>query len=150
MAERLHPHDPQRQARALEVIRATGRSLLWWQQAQSGGLGPEVALDTRLLLPDRAWLADRIDRRFEAMIRAGALEEVQALQAQGLPPGLPVMKALGVPPLLRHLEGKMTLEVAVQEAKRQTRAYAKRQLTWFAGGGQARGWLATATRLQLP
>lgn len=150
MAARLHPHDPQRQARALEVIRATGRSLLFWQQARSGGLSTDVTLDVRLLVPNRAWLADRIDRRFEAMMHAGALEEVRALKAQGLSPGLPVMKALGVPSLMRHLEGDISLGAAAEEAKQQTRAYAKRQLTWFSSGGQARGWLATATRLQLP
>ncbi|WP_448578592.1 tRNA (adenosine(37)-N6)-dimethylallyltransferase MiaA [Thermaurantiacus sp.] len=150
MAERLHPHDPQRQARALEVIRATGRSLLWWQQAQGDGLSPQVALDARLLLPDRAWLAERIDRRFDSMMAEGALEEARALLALGLPHDRPVMKALGVRPLIAHLHGRLPLAAAVEEAKRQTRAYAKRQLTWFAGGGQSRGWIATATRLQLP
>lgn len=148
MAARLHPQDPQRNARALEVIRATGRSLLEWQRQHSGGIGSDVALDARLLLPDRAALNARIDARFDAMMAAGALDEVRALLALDLPAGSPVLKALGVPPLARHLRGELALAAAVADAKRQTRAYAKRQRTWFASGGQARGWLSTAIRLR--
>lgn len=148
MAARLHPHDPQRNARALEVIRATGRSLGAWQQQVAGGIGDQVTLDAQLLLPDPADLAQRIDARFDAMMAAGALDEVRALVALGLSPDLPVMKALGVRPLVAYLEGRLPLEAALAAAKRQTRAYARRQRTWFASGGAARGWLATATRLQ--
>jgi tRNA dimethylallyltransferase len=149
MASRLHPNDPQRNARALEVLRATGRSLLVWQQApREGGLADRMALEALLLVAPRDLLAQRIDARFRAMMTAGALEEVRRLAAQDLPPGLPVMKALGVPPLLAHLRGLLPLEEAVATACRQTRAYAKRQRTWFESGGQSRGWLADATRLQ--
>jgi tRNA dimethylallyltransferase len=71
------------------------------------------------------------------MMAAGALEEVARLAARRLPPALPVMKALGVPPLLAHLEGRLPLADAIEAAKLETRRYAKRQLTWFASGGQA-------------
>ena len=73
----------------------------------------------------------RIDARFDGMIAAGALEEVRALAARRLDPELPAMKAHGVPWLIRHLDGEMTLTQAAAEAKRDTRQYTKRQATWF-------------------
>ncbi|MCS6987045.1 MAG: tRNA (adenosine(37)-N6)-dimethylallyltransferase MiaA [Sphingomonadaceae bacterium] len=146
MAARLHPGDRQRQARALEVVRATGRSLAHWHAERTGGIGPAVALDIHLLLPDRATLARRIDRRIDHMLQAGALEEVRRLAARGLAPDRPVMKALGVRPLLAHLAGATDLATAVARLRHETRAYAKRQRTWFATGGRARGWLAAARR----
>ena len=73
----------------------------------------------------------RIDRRFDAMLAAGALEEVRALDARGLDPLLPAMKAHGVPWLRRHLRGEMSLADAAAEGKKDTRHYAKRQATWF-------------------
>jgi len=82
-------------------------------------------------MPDRDALAHRIDARFDAMMAAGALEEVRALAARNLNPNLPAMKAHGVPWLIRHLNGEIALEQAVEEAKRDTRQYTKRQATWF-------------------
>jgi tRNA dimethylallyltransferase len=82
-------------------------------------------------MPDREELLRRIDARFDAMIAAGALEEVRALAARRLDPELPAMKAHGVPWLIRHLKGEMTLTQAAVEAKRDTRQYTKRQATWF-------------------
>ena len=73
----------------------------------------------------------RIDARFDAMVASGAIEEVQALAARGLDPNLPAMKAHGVPWLIRHLHGEISLEEAVEGAKRDTRQYTKRQATWF-------------------
>ncbi len=149
MAARLHPNDRQRNARALEVIRATGRSLADWQTGTSGGLRGEVTLEVALLLPPPGELARRIDARFEAMLAAGAVAEVERLAGRGLDPGLPAMKALGVRPLLGYLAGRWTLDEAVARAKRETGRYAKRQRTWFASGGQAR-LLAGARRLGMP
>jgi tRNA dimethylallyltransferase len=137
MAARLHPNDRQRTARALEVRRATGRSLADWQQQAAGGLRAEVSLEVHLRLPPREALYAACDARFDSMMEAGALAEVERLAARHLPPALPVMKALGVPPLLAHLAGRLLLEEAVAAAKLETRRYAKRQLTWFASGGQA-------------
>lgn len=150
LAARLHPNDRQRNARALEVIRATGRSLAQWQAATTGGIAGAVALEAMLLLPPPDQLAGRIAARFQSMMQAGAVEEVARLAARGLDPALPVMKALGVPALLAHVQGRLDREAAVAAAIRATRAYAKRQRTWFAGGGQARFWLATARRLPGP
>jgi tRNA dimethylallyltransferase len=83
------------------------------------------------LMPDRDELMRRIDTRFDAMIAAGALDEVRTLAARELDPNLPAMKAHGVPWLTRHLRDELSLEEAVEGAKRDTRQYTKRQATWF-------------------
>lgn len=131
MAARLHPNDTQRMARALEVVRSTGRSLREFQAALVGGLGGEVRLDAVVIDIDRQDLVRRCDLRFDAMLAAGGLDEAARLAAKRLDPSLPVMKAIGVPPLLDHLAGRCTLEEAAGRAKLDTRRYAKRQLTWF-------------------
>lgn len=130
-AERLKPRDRTRVARALEVIEATGRSITDWHR---DGLPPLLAPEsvTAVFLDaDRDALYARIDRRFEAMIANGALEEVRALAARKLDPLLPAMKAHGVPALIRHLEGELSLDEAVAIGQADTRHYAKRQFTWF-------------------
>jgi len=80
---------------------------------------------------DRAELHRRIDARFDAMLASGALEEVRALAARSLDRSLPAMKAHGVPWLIRHLNGEITLTEAADGGKRDTRRYTKRQATWF-------------------
>jgi tRNA dimethylallyltransferase len=92
------------------------------------------------LNPERARLTARIDARFDAMVAAGALEEVAALRARRLDPLLPAMRAHGVPGLIAHLDGEITLEEAIARGKADTRAYAKRQATWFRH--QMPGWSA--------
>ncbi len=130
-AARLMPGDRARVTRALEVVLATGRSLLAWHETgKPASLDPARAAKI-FLMPDRDELMRRIDARFDAMIAAGALEEVRALAARGLNPDLPAMKAHGVPSLIRHLGGEITLAEAVEGAKRDTRQYTKRQATWF-------------------
>lgn len=132
MAARLHANDRQRNARALEVWRATGQSLLAWQQAPaSGGIAGTVALDARVIDTDRAALVCRIDQRVEAMWAAGALAEVAALAARRLSADLPVMRSIGVPPLLALLAGEMNEAQALTRWKLDTRQYAKRQATWL-------------------
>jgi tRNA dimethylallyltransferase len=131
MADRLMRSDRARLVRALEVVTATGRSLADWH---ASGMEPLIhARDTvRVFLDvDRAELYARINARFDAMLAAGALEEVQALRLRHLDPQLPAMKAHGVPWLVRHLNGEIDLAMAVEEAKRDTRRYTKRQATWF-------------------
>jgi tRNA dimethylallyltransferase len=131
MAARLMPTDPQRIVRALEVLECTGRSLAHWQRTPGTPvLGKEET--TRLLvLPDRAAQGAAIDARLDAMMAAGALDEVRGLLALQLSDDLPVMRALGVAPLTAHLAGAMPREAAVAAAKTETRQYAKRQLTWL-------------------
>ena len=129
-AGRLRPSDRLRVLRALEIFAATGRSVLSFHEARRPG--PLTGKDTvRIVLaPERDEVRARIDARFAAMVREGALEEVAAL----------VMRAHGVPGLLAHLRGEATLEEAVARGQRDTRAYAKRQFTW--ARTQMRDWLA--------
>lgn len=132
MAARLHPNDAQRNARALEVIRATGRSLADWQAAPPGqGIGAQIALEALVIDMPRERLVARIDARVEAMWAAGALAEVERLARRDLPAELPVMRAIGVPPLLAHLRGEVRAEEAIARWKLDTRQYAKRQSTWL-------------------
>jgi len=130
-AERLQPRDRTRIARALEVIEATGRSLLEWHGEGLPPLLPPSEVVAVFLAPERDILYDRIDRRFGAMLGAGALEEVAQLAARRLDPLLPAMKAHGVPALIRHLAGELSLDEAAAEGRQDTRRYAKRQFTWF-------------------
>ncbi len=130
-ARRLMPADRARIVRALEVMLATGRSLADWQRE---GMQPVFAAHNALrifLAMDRDELYRRINARFDAMLAAGALEEVRGLYARDLDPALPAMKAHGVPWLIAHFRGEMDLAAAAEAAKRDTRRYTKRQATWF-------------------
>jgi len=129
-AARLHAGDTQRLIRAYEVVLATGRPLGDWQRAQARA-APPGDIFALTLLPPRDVLHAACDRRFLAMIEAGALDEVRALVARRLDPALPAMKALGVPALAAHLRGELSLGAAIARAQAATRQYAKRQVTWF-------------------
>lgn len=138
-ANRLRPSDRQRLIRALEIYQATGRSLSQWQSEPHSPPLLEAGKCLRLFLsPERAELYARIDRRFDLMVQQGAIEEVRALAGRGLDPALPVMRAHGVPGLMRHLAGEIGLAEAIIGAKADTRHYAKRQFTWFRH--QMPGW----------
>ena len=149
-AERLKPRDRARIARALEVVEATGRSLTDWHRDGLPPLLPPGQFRALFLAPERETLYARIDTRFDAMLAAGALDEVAALAARQLDPLLPAMKAHGVPALIRHLRGDITLDAAAAIGRADTRHYAKRQFTWFrhqlpefewVRPDAARGWL---------
>jgi tRNA dimethylallyltransferase len=130
-AERLKPRDRTRIARALEVVEATGRSLTDWHRDGLPPLLPPGSFTAVFLSPERDELYARIDARFDAMLKAGALDEVAALASRKLDPLLPAMKAHGVPALIRHIDGELTLEEAAVIGRVDTRHYAKRQFTWF-------------------
>ncbi len=130
-ADRLHVSDTQRLIRAYEVFLATGRSIVDWQTGEAPSPPLEARFHVFAVLPDRETLYAACETRAEAMIEAGALEEVTALMPLGLDPDLPAMKALGVPELMRHLKGELSREEAVAALKRATRNYAKRQITWI-------------------
>jgi tRNA dimethylallyltransferase len=130
-AARLMPGDRSRVTRALEVVLATGRSIVQWHEANMPASVNAARAAKIFLMPDRDALLRRIDARFDAMMAAGALDEVRALAARHLDPNLPAMKAHGVPWLIRHLSGEIALAEAVAGGKRDTRRYTKRQATWF-------------------
>ena len=129
-ARRIEAGDRTRLSRAMEVLEATGRPLSAWQADTAAAVEPD-AWRAVVILPDRAALYARCDARFDALLAGGALEEVRVLLAKQLDPNLPVMKAVGVRELQRHLAGELTLEAAADLARQETRRYAKRQLTWL-------------------
>ncbi|WP_454887083.1 tRNA (adenosine(37)-N6)-dimethylallyltransferase MiaA [Sphingomonas oryzagri] len=130
-AARLRPSDTTRVARALEVARSTGRRLADWQQDKVGGIGHAIHLAPLLLVPDSAWLGDRINRRFVAMLDQGAVEEVEALTARHLDPARPAMRAIGVAEIAASLAGTLSRDAMIERTQAASRQYAKRQRTWF-------------------
>jgi len=141
-AARLRPSDRSRVTRALEVVLATGRSLYDWHDDNKPAIVDPARAAKIFLMPDRAELLKRIDARFDAMMAAGALDEVRALAARGLDPSLPAMKAHGVPWLIRYLNGEIVLPEAIEGGKRDTRQYTKRQATWFRNQLPEFAWVA--------
>ncbi|WGI20695.1 tRNA (adenosine(37)-N6)-dimethylallyltransferase MiaA [Amylibacter sp. IMCC11727] len=127
----IDQNNPARLQRAWEVVHATGKGLSAWQAETPP---PLIAPDTAAkitLTSDRDWLAERIDRRFDLMMEAGALDEVRAYISDGWDPTLPSAQAIGARELVSHLNGDLDLDTAIEQAKTQTRQYAKRQRTWF-------------------
>ncbi|MER9656805.1 tRNA (adenosine(37)-N6)-dimethylallyltransferase MiaA [Mesorhizobium sp. M0152] len=130
-AMQLRPTDSQRIVRALEVLDASGRSILEWQAERGQPLIDRQSARFFVIEPDRAALVGRIDRRFDQMLDKGAVEEVRQLAALGLDPDLPAMKAIGVRELQAAIARQSSFAEAIERAKVATRQYAKRQATWF-------------------
>lgn len=144
-ARRLQREDTQRLTRALEVLDGTGRGLSDWQREP--GI-PLIAAEDALRLVvalDRAELHRRADARLDTMMAAGALAEVKALAAKGYTTDSPVMRALGVAPLLEALTGKVAVAAAVERTRLDTRQYIKRQQTWLRGNMIS--WMSVSTQL---
>ncbi len=144
-AARIKESDGQRIVRALEVLEATGKPLgEHFAAAKQTSILEQSDVRRVALMPPREELYSVCDARFEAMVSYGALQEVEKLMALRLNPELPAMKAIGVQALAAHLAGAMTLEAAVATAQRQTRNYAKRQMTWIRN--QMAAWPMVETR----
>ena len=130
LGDKLEAGDSQRLVRAMAVVRATSTPLSVWQkqpgEGQLSGKPLRIAVT-----PPRDVVYQAIDRRFDEMMKQGAVDEVKTLLARQLDPSLPAMKALGVRAIEAHLAGEITLERAVYLAQRDSRHYAKRQLTWL-------------------
>ena len=146
-AARIRPADGQRIQRALEVHELTGERM---SERQSRGRVTGLRLSTHALLPfDRDELYRRIDRRFDAMLDEGLVEEVRTLHARGdLNPDLPSLRTVGYRQLWAHLNGRLTFTEAVAAAKKATRNLAKRQLTWLRSE-PALDWIAGVENPQL-
>ncbi|CCV14663.1 delta(2)-isopentenylpyrophosphate tRNA-adenosine transferase [Mesorhizobium sp. STM 4661] len=127
----LKPTDGQRIVRALEVLDASGRSILDWQAMRGRPLIDRDSTRFFVIEPERAALVSRIEARFDRMLDKGALEEVRRLAALGLDADLPAMKAIGVRELQAAMAGILSFSEAIERAKIATRQYAKRQATWF-------------------
>jgi tRNA dimethylallyltransferase len=131
MAARLRPSDRQRLIRAFEVLTATGRSLADWQAQPRLRVRLPQPVAGFALLPPRPLLHQRIERRLRAMLEAGALAELEALRRAHPDADLPLLKAVAVPELSLHLDGRLDLADAFAGALVRTRQYAKRQVTWL-------------------
>ena len=143
-AARLAPTDTTRVARALEVVRSTGRTLTRWQEERIGGIGERIALAAIVLLPDRDWLWARCDSRAATMLAGGARAEVSALLARSeIAPEAPIRRAIGVREVASTLSGEISQKQAVDAVALATRQYAKRQYTWFRNQPPA-SWHRTA------
>jgi tRNA dimethylallyltransferase len=129
IVERLKPGDRQRHVRAWEVWQATGRPLSAWQEGEASAAPWRFV--TVLLSPDRTWLRERIERRFDVMLAGGIEAEARAVFDRQPDPAWPGLKAHGAPELFRHFRGEMSLENVRRVAIDHTRQYAKRQMTWF-------------------
>ena len=136
-AEKTDLANRARVQRAWEVLRATGRGLADWQAQTDAPRLPLPPAQGIVFDVDREWLNDRISRRFDAMLAAGALEEARAVWPH-YDPSLPAHRAIGAPELIALLEGKMTRDEARDRAVTATRQFAKRQRTWFRSKMQ--GW----------
>ncbi|HEY0267378.1 MAG TPA: tRNA (adenosine(37)-N6)-dimethylallyltransferase MiaA [Rhizomicrobium sp.] len=128
-ASKLRPSDPQRVLRAFEVFEATGRPLAEWQAEPAEPVLKGARIAAFVLDPPRAELRARIATRFAAMLEAGGLDEARTLE--GLDPGLPAAKLLGLRPLQALAAGILTRDQALDAAITGTRQFAKRQMTWF-------------------
>ena len=126
----LRPTDRQRILRALEIFAATGRPLATFQASRSAPVLADGRWIGVALSAEREGLRRAIGARFDRMMGRGALAEVERLADRGLDPALPVMRALGVPPLMAHRAGTLSLAEAVARSKAETMAYAKRQDTF--------------------
>jgi len=122
--------DSQRIVRALEVMEASGRSIVDLQAAAGQAIIDPDRAEKLIVEPERSILHDHVNRRFARMLDMGAVEEVQALLSLGLDPAMPVMKAIGVPQIAAMLRGEMSREDVIEKASAATRQYAKRQMTW--------------------
>ncbi|MEG3085764.1 tRNA (adenosine(37)-N6)-dimethylallyltransferase MiaA [Sphingomonas sp. PB4P5] len=131
-AARLAPADTTRVARALEVVRSTGRTLADWQAHVEGGIADRVRLIPAILLPEREWLLARCDQRAALIMAQGAVAEVEALLARDdIPAAWSVRRAIGVAEIADWLAGTNSRDQALDRLRLATRQYAKRQFTWF-------------------
>ncbi|WP_420141276.1 tRNA (adenosine(37)-N6)-dimethylallyltransferase MiaA [Sphingomonas sp.] len=130
-AAALHPNDAARAQRALEVVRSTGRSIRSWRADRSGGIRNIFSIECIVVDPPRRLLYERCDARVAQMIDDGAVEEVEVLRMRGLSEDLPVMKAIGVLPIIDYISGARELDSTISIIRQATRNYAKRQTTWF-------------------
>lgn len=145
-AERIDSSDARRIVRALEVYELTGRPMSE-ERAVDGKAASNYNCAKYVLTPPRKLLFERIERRVDAMVEAGWVDEVRALVASGVPSDAQSMQAIGYRHLREYLDGERDLEETVRLIRRDTRRFAKRQLTWLRSG-EAWQWLSPANQAQ--
>lgn len=129
--EKIHPNNRKRVIRALEYFETTGRPISEHNESEKTRISPYDYVFFVLNVPDRARLYARIDERVEKMMAEGLLEEVRRLREAGVTKTMTSMQGIGYKELYRALDGECTVSEAVEEIKKNTRHFAKRQLTWF-------------------
>ncbi len=130
-AARLNAADTTRVARALEVVRGTGRTLADWQTERVGGIGDRLDVRALILIPDRDWLNARIDQRFAEMTETSQSEIAALLARTDIPQDAPIRRAIGVPEIAALVRGETSKTDAIAAGSLATRRYAKRQYTWL-------------------
>ena len=130
-AARLNAADTTRVARALEVVRGTGRTLADWQTERVGGIGDRLDVRALILIPDRDWLNARIDQRFGEMAETSQAEVTALLARTDIPQDAPIRRAIGVPEIAALVRGETSETDAITAGSLATRRYAKRQYTWL-------------------
>ena len=144
-AERIHPNDPQRLQRALEIFLVSGRSMTQWhKESRADSRLSDIPFDLHFLSiqpGSRGVLHDRIATRFLQMIEDGLVEEVETLRARGdLALALPSMRAVGYRQVWQYIEGELSFDGMVEQGIIATRQLAKRQITWLRSWGNLRDW----------
>lgn len=145
-AGRIHPNDRQRIFRGLEVYRGSGRALSSYYSS-SNGHGSDDTLFIGLY-DERDVIIKRIDARVDRMIASGLVDEVAGLRSLGYGAGLKSMKSIGYAEINSFIDGKITLDEAIESIKIETRRYAKRQMTWFRRNKQIK-WFKSVQKHEL-
>lgn len=130
-ADRLHPTDRQRMIRAREIFEVSGMPLSAWQEQPKANAAPDLHYRAIILLPPRDVLYAQINKRFGIMLERGALAEAKTVHLLHPDPTLPGTRALGLPSLRDYIDGRLTMDEAIEQSQAQSRQYAKRQYTWF-------------------
>lgn len=129
-ANKISPNDEIRITRALEVYYATGKPISYYRRGIDVDY-PEYNIVYFVLNPPRDLLYKRIEERVDKMIKLGLIDETKYILGLGYSPELPSLQTLGYREIIKYIHGMYSLESAVEEIKKETRRYAKRQLTWF-------------------
>jgi tRNA dimethylallyltransferase len=130
VAEKLNVNDSHRILRAYEVIKATGKSIKYWQERQeSKGILQNFRCEVKVVMPERSVLYENCNKRFVNMLNEGGINEVKALQSRELSPQ--IFSAIGIRQIMDYLNGDVPFQEMINDVQTKTRQYAKRQVTWF-------------------
>jgi tRNA dimethylallyltransferase len=144
-ASRVLGKDPHRLMRIINVYKVTNKPISFWHE-NTKPVVPRIFCHCAVLLPERQKLYDAINNRFDLMMKKGLLNEAERIFTKNIDPSLPIMKAIGLREFFPYFSGDISLDEAVDLAKRNSRRFAKRQFTWFRG--QLKNWNEIKTEVQ--
>lgn len=145
-ASRVLGKDPHRLMRIINVYKVTNKPISFWHE-NTKPVVPRIFCHCAVLLPERQKLYDAINNRFDLMMKKGLLNEAERIFTKNIDPSLPIMKAIGLREFFPYFSGDISLDEAVDLAKRNSRRFAKRQFTWFRG--QLKNWNEIKTEVQM-